>query len=67
VVGGEWWTASFGTNAALATAMGKLAKDGDLRTKLGEAGAARARKEFSFEHMTDKYDELYDHLVGRGS
>lgn len=51
---------------ALAAAMSKLARDPHLRARLGEAGAARAREEFSFERMTDKYDDLYAHLVGRG-
>jgi L-malate glycosyltransferase len=51
---------------ALAAAMGKLANDEGLRAALGQAAAARARDDFSFERMTDKYDDLYHHLLGRG-
>jgi glycosyltransferase involved in cell wall biosynthesis len=48
---------------ALAKAMGKLAGDPELRRTLGGAAYARARAEFSFEHMTQKYDDLYERLV----
>jgi glycosyltransferase involved in cell wall biosynthesis len=51
--------------AALASAMSRLANDAELRKTLGEAAHARARDVFSFEHMTQKYDELYDHVLGR--
>lgn len=53
--------------AALAAAMGRLASDAELRRTLGEAAYARARDVFSFEHMTQKYDDLYDHVLGRPS
>jgi len=49
---------------ALAGALAKLAKSEGLRRAMGDSGYARAREEFSFEHMTDKYDDLYARLVG---
>jgi L-malate glycosyltransferase len=51
--------------AALAAAMSKLANDRALRLALGEAAHARARDEFSFEQMTQKYDDLYAHVLSR--
>jgi glycosyltransferase involved in cell wall biosynthesis len=50
---------------ALSLAVGRLAREPELRRSLGEAAYARARDVFSFEHMTHKYDELYDHVLGR--
>jgi L-malate glycosyltransferase len=51
--------------AELAAAMSKLANQPELRLALGEAARARALGEFSFEHMTQKYDDLYAHVLSR--
>ncbi|MFO0757466.1 MAG: glycosyltransferase [Byssovorax sp.] len=50
--------------SSLAAALGKLAQDPALRSRLGESGRARAIAEFSFEEMTSKYDALYARLLG---
>ncbi|AUX29734.1 MULTISPECIES: glycosyltransferase family 4 protein [Sorangium] len=44
---------------ALAAAIERLARDPALRRRLGEAGHARVRDDFSFEKMTRKYEQLY--------
>jgi L-malate glycosyltransferase len=49
---------------ALADALGKLAESAELRRAMGDSGYARAREQFSFERMTDTYDNLYARLVG---
>ncbi|WP_438018722.1 glycosyltransferase family 4 protein [Sorangium sp. So ce315] len=44
---------------ALAGAIERLARDRALGRRLGEAGHARVRDDFSFEKMTRKYEQLY--------
>ncbi|WP_437578806.1 glycosyltransferase family 4 protein [Sorangium sp. So ce887] len=44
---------------ALAVAIERLARDPALARRLGEAGHARVRDDFSFEKMTRKYEQLY--------
>lgn len=46
-------------DVALAGALAKLARDPELRGRLGEAGHRRVRDDFSFEQMTRKYEALY--------
>ncbi|WP_437744753.1 glycosyltransferase family 4 protein [Sorangium sp. So ce302] len=48
---------------ALADAIERLASDPALRRRLGEAGHARVRDDFSFEKMTRKYEQLYFRLT----
>jgi glycosyltransferase involved in cell wall biosynthesis len=48
-----------GDDAALADALTRLLDDGELRRRLGEAGRARARAEFSVERMTAQTVEVY--------
>jgi glycosyltransferase involved in cell wall biosynthesis len=43
----------------LAAAVANLARDPELRRKLGEAGACRVEREFSFGQMVRRYDDLY--------
>jgi glycosyltransferase involved in cell wall biosynthesis len=45
--------------AALADAIGKIGADPALRARLGEAGYARVRDEFSFALTTDRYEAVY--------
>jgi glycosyltransferase involved in cell wall biosynthesis len=47
----------------LATALERLAADGDLRRRLGEAGRARAVELFSLESWRRSHVELYDSLL----
>ncbi len=51
---------------ALGRAIEQVAGDAELRARLGEAGRKRVEEEFSFEGMTQKYEDLYQRLV-RGS
>ena len=50
-------------DGALAGAIEKLARDPALGERLGEAGHARVRDDFSFEKMTRKYESLYFSLL----
>jgi glycosyltransferase involved in cell wall biosynthesis len=43
---------------ALAGALGRLARDGALRSAMGKAGAARVRERFSLEHHVDRMEAL---------
>jgi L-malate glycosyltransferase len=52
-------------SAALAAAIGRLARDAARRARLGAAGRARALTRFSFPHMVDEYECLYRRLLGR--
>jgi glycosyltransferase involved in cell wall biosynthesis len=49
---------------ALAAAMGKLVGDEAHRIKLGEAGYARVKGDFSFDRTTDRYDAMYRRVLG---
>lgn len=44
---------------ALATALGRLLGDPDLRRRLGRAGAALVETEYSWERVADRYERLY--------
>ena len=44
-----------GDVSALASAMGKLLKDKQLRTEMGQRGRRRIREQFSFKQMVEKY------------
>ncbi|WP_437735597.1 glycosyltransferase family 4 protein [Sorangium sp. So ce1335] len=48
---------------ALAGAIERLARDRALGRRLGEAGHARVRDDFSFEKMTRNYEQLYFSLT----
>jgi glycosyltransferase involved in cell wall biosynthesis len=50
---------------ALAGHLDRLARDGDLRARMGEVGARRMRERFSTERMVDDVERLYANLVGR--
>jgi sugar transferase (PEP-CTERM/EpsH1 system associated) len=53
--------------AALADAMVRLADDRPLALRYGEAGRARAVREFSVNAMVDSYARLYKELLGTGA
>ena len=50
---------------ALVAALAQVASDPALRRELGEAGRRRVAEAFSFEAMTDRYEELYRRLPAR--
>jgi glycosyltransferase involved in cell wall biosynthesis len=52
---------------ALADAVATLLADPDLARRLGEAGRKRAHEEFTWERMTDRYEEALAHVERRGT
>ena len=59
VEGQTGFLAPAGDDAALAAAVLRLADDGGLRRRLGEAGRQRAKDRFSEAAMAEHYDRLY--------
>jgi len=53
-------------SAALAEALGGVLNDGALRRRLSGAGRERVRRDFSFETMVRRYEDVYERLNGRG-
>jgi glycosyltransferase involved in cell wall biosynthesis len=49
--------------AALAGAMEKVAADEALRKRLGDAGHARVRDDFSFARTADRYEAIYRRVL----
>lgn len=49
---------------ALAQHLLKLEADTALRARLGQAGWQRARQQFSVERMVQRYEDLYEDLLG---
>jgi glycosyltransferase involved in cell wall biosynthesis len=64
--GGQGYLVPIDDHAALADAMARLAADPALRRRLGEAGLARVRDEFSFDRTAERYEALYGRMLGRG-
>jgi sugar transferase (PEP-CTERM/EpsH1 system associated) len=54
-----------GDVAALTAHLERLLGSGELRARLGEAAALRARTEFSMQAMLARYSELYRRVGGR--
>jgi glycosyltransferase involved in cell wall biosynthesis len=52
-----------GDAAALAQAIGRLARDGALRAELGRAGRALVERRYRWEENAAQMERLYDHLV----
>jgi len=52
-----------GDAAAFASAVLRLARDPGMRRRLGEAGRARAEREFSLAAMLDRYARLYGSVM----
>jgi glycosyltransferase involved in cell wall biosynthesis len=52
-----------GDAAALTAALRRLVDDPGLRARLGAAGRARARREFTARAMAARYERLYDEVV----
>lgn len=52
---------------ALADAVIELAQAEGLRTRMGAAGQARARRDFRTERMVDEYEALFQSIIDRGS
>lgn len=53
-----------GDSAALARAIGALARDPALAARMGRAGCARARRVYAAERMADDVDRAYRELIG---
>ena len=51
--------------AALGEAVLRLARDPNLRIRLGGAGQLRVKQEFSAERCVDSHSSLYEELVAR--
>lgn len=51
---------------ALAAAMERVVADRDLRQRLGTAGQARVRDEFSFASMAAGYEAIYQRVMSKG-
>ena len=47
----------------LARLMVRLVHDDDERERLGRAAALRAEQSFSWDHVTDEYERLFEHLA----
>jgi glycosyltransferase involved in cell wall biosynthesis len=52
---------------ALATAIVRALKDGDLRRRMGEAGFARVRERFTVERMVEKTVDVYRRIKSQPS
>ncbi|GAA5534551.1 D-inositol-3-phosphate glycosyltransferase [Deinococcus aluminii] len=52
-----------GDDAALAAALGAVLRDGELRTRLGNAAYERARQDFNIEHTWRRLDALYREIA----
>jgi len=48
----------------LATAIGELSADADLRRRYGESARQRVAAGFSFDRMVDRYDDIYALSIG---
>lgn len=53
------------SSASLAVAIQKLAASPDQRMRLGELAAARARAHYSWDHVTDTYEQLFRRMLRR--
>jgi glycosyltransferase involved in cell wall biosynthesis len=50
---------------ALAERLAELARDPELRDRMGRAGAERMRERYGVERMVDEVEALYERLLGR--
>ena len=57
--GVEGLLSTAGDVASLSQALGRLLSDSELRTRLGAAALARAKREFTVEAMADAYERCY--------
>jgi glycosyltransferase involved in cell wall biosynthesis len=55
------------SSASLASAIRQLVGSAEQREHLGELAAARARKLYSWDHVTDQYELLFRRMLGRRS
>ena len=53
------------SSASLAAAIRELVASPDQRTRLGELAAARAQVQYSWEHVTDEYEQLFRRMLRR--
>ena len=57
--------ANVGDIEAMATAITSLARDPELRRRLGTAGRRKALERYTVSHMTGEYESLYLDVLGR--
>lgn len=57
------FTTGLGDASALAEAMVKLARNPDLRQRMGEAGRQKAHQEFTREQMIERITTIYDEVL----
>jgi len=55
------------SSSSLAEAMSHLAKSPSDRAALGQLAAERARARYSWEHVTDEYERLFERMLRRRS
>ncbi|HVJ81559.1 MAG TPA: glycosyltransferase family 4 protein, partial [Planctomycetia bacterium] len=53
-----------GDVGGMAAALGRLATDPDLRKRLGDAGRAKVRADYSLERMAQDYEGIYRAVIG---
>ena len=51
------------SSASLAAAIRELVASPDQRTRLGELAAARAQAQYSWDHVTDEYEQLFRRML----
>lgn len=56
-----------GDPPALAGAIERILRDGDLRARIAAGGAARVREFCPIEQIAERHEALYDSLVGAGA
>jgi glycosyltransferase involved in cell wall biosynthesis len=54
-----------GDNAAIGERLAVLARDSELRERMGRLGAERMRERYGVERMVDEVERLYERLLGR--
>lgn len=52
-----------GDDAALAAALARLARDGNLRSMMGSTGRERVKADFTLRKMTSEYEALFEEVL----
>jgi L-malate glycosyltransferase len=65
VDGQSGFLTAMGDVDGMAAHLEQLARDSDLRTRLGKAGAADVRERFATSRMADELDAIYRRVLAR--